>query len=249
VARGIDKLGIKKVIDEIRKKPLSWADLKASTVLPESTLNRYLSYLEFWDLAKKNDEGYWDWYERVRTYKTEHDYNVALEHSKKLLSTLQGFFGVFMINPDWAQRRDTQSSKMRDELYLSEMLREHLRTGYPLLFAEVVNFDKLVELRNSIAVELSTHGSKIEKGKVVEYVTNFRRLKAYAIPKKYRKEVEKIVASILPKRLGFIEQTDKNYNESLIKFSNELRRLVFKVDQGEPLMGICDLCPKSKVLS
>lgn len=249
MARGIDKHGIKKLIDEIRKKPLSWTDLQASTNLPESTLNRYLGYLEYWDLAKKNEDGYWDWYERVRTYKTEHDYDVALEHSKKLLSALEGVFGVFMINPDWIQKPAKRSSKMRDELFLSEMVREHLRTGYPLLFSEVVNFDKLAELENSIAVELSIDGSKIEKSKVVAYVANFRRLKSYAIPKKVREEVENIVVSTSPKRLGFIEKTHQNFDESLIKVSNGLRRLVFRVDHGEPLLGICDLCPKSKVLS
>jgi hypothetical protein len=249
VARGIDRYGIKKIIDELEKKPLSWADLKASTKLSDSTLSRYLSYLELWGLAKKNEEGHWDWYERVRTYETEHDYEVALEHSKKLLSTLDGDFGIITINPDWVHQRNTLSSNMRDKLCLSEMVREHLRTGYPLLFSEVVNLDKLVELRSSIAVELSTPESKIEKGNVIEYVANFRRFKAYIIPKKYRKEVEKIVANILPKRLDLIEQTEKRYGESLIKVFNELHRLEFKVDHGEPLMGICDLCPKSKVLS
>jgi hypothetical protein len=59
--------------------------------------------------------------------------------------------------------------------------------------------------------------------------------------------VEKLVNTIGPERLGFIEETEKNYTESLFKTSNELRRLVFTVEHGEPLQGLCQLCPKIKI--
>jgi hypothetical protein len=249
LARGIDKFGIKKIIDELRKEPLNWVDLKALVNLPESTLNRYLGYLEFWGLAKKNNAGCWDWHERVRTYETEHDYSLAIKHSERLMNTLKEHFGASMINPEWFQEQAIRYPKARGELILIRMVREHLKTGYPSLFAEVVNFDKLVKLNKTLALELQTQGSKIDAAKRVEYVANFRSLKEYAIPKKYRKEVEKIIASIEPERLDFIEQTRKNYIETLLKIDNELRRLIFTVENGEPLLGICDLCPRSKVLN
>ena len=249
MARGIDEQGIKKIIDAVKEKPLSWTDLKAITKLPDSTLNRYLVYLETWKLIKKDTAGYWNWYERVRTYETEHDYKTALEHSKKLTKTLEGFFGVSMIHPEWFQKQVVLSSKACDALYLSDMLREHLRTGYPLLFAKVMDFKTLIELRNKIGKELTFEGTKMEREKVVKYVANFQRLKTYVIPKKYRSEVEKIVAGVEPERLSFIEQTDSNYDESLIQISSELRQLMFKVEHGEPLQGVCDLCPRSKVSS
>ena len=83
---------------------------------------------------------------------------------------------------------------------------------------------------------------------LIEYIARFRRLKEYAVPKKYRKQVEKMVANIEPERLNLIEQTGKSYTESLLKIEDALRRLTFQVEHGEPLLGTCDLCPKSKVL-
>jgi hypothetical protein len=247
VARGINEIAMKKIVDEIRKKPASWTDLKEKTKLPEKSVTRYLKTLEFWELAKKNDAGYWDWYERVRNYETEHDYNIALKHSKKLLDILAGFFGVSMIHPEWFQKREVQSLKTLDDLYFSDRVREHLKTGYLSLYEEVVDFDKLIELRNEIRKELAMHESKIEKEKMLEYVAHFRSLKRYVIPKKHWKEVDRLVCQIGPERQAFVEETQKNYNESLVKISNELRRLIFMVEHGEPLLGSCELCPKLKV--
>ena len=248
VARGIDKFGIKKIIDELRKKPLNWVDLKAIVNLPESTLNRYLDYLEFWGIAKKNDAGLWDWHERVRTFETEHDYTMALAHSNKLLSNIRNHFGASLIAPELFEKQVIRYPEARDKLYLIDMMREHLRTGYPPLFAEVASFDKLVELKNTLELELPNHGSKMERAMLIEYIARFRRLKEYTVPKKYRKQVEKMVANIEPERLDLIEQTGKSYTESLLKIEDALRRLTFQVEHGEPLLGTCDLCPKSKVL-
>jgi hypothetical protein len=247
MARGVSEEAIKKIIDEIRKKPASWSDLKEKTKLPEKSLTRYLKSLEFWGLAKKNDAGYWDWHERVRIYETEHDYNIAVNHSKKLLDTMTGFFGVSTIHAAWFQNREAQSPKTQDQLFLSATVREHLKTGYPSLYAEVVDFDKIIDLRNAIKEELATHESKIEKEKMFEYVAHFRLLKRYLIPKKHWKEVDKLVNRIGLERQAAIEQTQKNYNESLVRISNELRLLTFRVEHGEPLLGSCTLCPKSKV--
>ena len=227
---------------------MNWTDLKDLVDLPESTLNRYLGYLEFWGLAKKNNEGCWDWHERVRIYKTEHDYNIALEHSTKLMKTVENYFGASMINPEWFQKQAIQSLEARDQLYLTSMIREHLRTGYPPLFDEVITFDQSHELRKTIATELSSKMPKIDGAKKVDYVANFRVLKAYVIPKKYRREVEKTVAIIGPERTDFIEQTMKKYTRSLLKIDSELRRLRYEVEHGEPLKGTCALCPKSRVL-
>jgi hypothetical protein len=247
LARGIDEQEIKKIIDAIRVKPSSWTDLKDLTNLSDSSLNRYLRYLETWKLIKKDIAGNWCWYENFRTYETEHYYKIALEHSKKLMKTLGGFFGVSMIYPEAFKKQVKQSAKTRDGLFLSAMIREHLRTGSPSLFAKILEFNNIVALRNKIADELTPQKVKIEKYKIVEYVVNFQRLRTYPIPRKYRGVIEKIIASIEPKRMNFIKQVHDNFNESFIQISNELNLLSFKVEHGEPLEGVCDLCPKSKV--
>jgi predicted transcriptional regulator len=104
-------------------------------------------------------------------------------------------------------------------------------------------------MRNVFASELSNLALKKDGDKVVEYVASYQKLKAYVIPMKLRKEVERIVANIGSERLSYIEETMENYDRKIQKISNELRRLMFKVDHGEPLLGTCDLCPKSTVSS
>ena len=212
-------------------------------------MTRYLKCLEFWGLAKKNDAGNWDWFEKVPIYKTEHDYRTALNHSRKLLDTLAGFLSVDMRKPELFQKRQSLPLKTQDNLFLNDRVREHLKTGYPSLYAEIVDFDRLIELRNEIKEDLKTNESKIEKDRMLEYVASFRKLKRYAIPKKHWKDVEKLVNRIGPERQSFIERTEENYIKSFIKINNEMRHLAFKVNHGEPLLGSCGLCPKSKVVS
>jgi hypothetical protein len=249
MARGIDEIGIKKLIDEIKGRSAAWTDLKESTKLSEKSLTRYLKYLEFWGLAKKNDVGNWDWFERVPTYKTEHDYQTALNHSKKLRDILAGFFSVAMLKPELFQKRESLPLKTRDSLFLTDRVREHLKTGYPSLYAEVVDFDKLIELRNEIKEELKLKESTIEKDRLFEYVASFHKLKRYAIPKKHWKDVEKLVNKIGPERQALIERTDQNCAKDFVKISKEVWELAFKIEHGEPLLGSCGLCPKSKVAS
>jgi hypothetical protein len=246
MVRELIKEKIKQLITILKKEPANWSDLKRATGLPDKTLGRYLDYVEYWGLAKKNDLG-WRWFENFRTCETEHDYQLAMNHSRKLLDTLAGFFQVSINKPEWYKDRGTLPGKMKEKLLLCDMAREHLKTGYPKLYAEIVAFEKLIEQRNELAESFGVYKPKIDQDKLIEYIGNFTLLKQYIIPKEHRKEVEQLVTIIGPERLALIERTDKNYTESLIKISNELRRLVLMVEHGEPLEGNCQFCPKIKI--
>ena len=246
MARELIKEKIKQVIDMLKIEPANWSDLKNVTDLPDKTLDRYLDYLEYWGFAKKSDAG-WQWFENVRTFETDHDYELALNHSQKLLDTLGGFFPLSISDSEMFNNRNALPAKINDELLLCDMAREHLRTGYPKLWSEIVAFEELIEQNRELAKSLEVHNMKIEKTKIVTYVANFTLLKQYLIPKNQRKEVEKLVNIIGAERLKIIEKANENYTESLVKTSNELRRLVFTVEHGEPLHGICQLCPTTKI--
>lgn len=246
MARELIKEKIKQIITTLKKEPASWSDLKKVTNLPDKTLDRYLDCLEYWGLARKSDAD-WHWFENVRTYETEYDYQLALNHSLKLIDTLGGFFPLSIGHSEWFKNKKTLPVKTNDDLLLCDMAREHLKTGYPKKYAEIVSFEELIEQRRILAESLGAYNSKMEKEKLIEFVANFTILKSFVIPKEHRKEVEKMVNVIGPERLALIEKTHKDYTESLIKTSDELRHLIFTVEHGEPLLGICELCPKSKI--
>ena len=242
--RDLIKEKIKQIITSLKEKPETWSDLKKVTSLPDKTLDRYLDYMEYWGLAQKSDAG-WQWFENVRTYETEHDYELAINHSKKLLDTIAGL-PVSIDHPELFRNRRTLPMKTRDALVLSDMAREHLKTGYPQIYAETVALEKLTDQRREMAESLKVYDPKIDKEKLPEYIINFN-IKKYAIPKKHWKEVEKLVNTVGPERVAFIKETEKNYTENLIKNTNELRTLIFTVEHGEPLHGLCQLCPKIKI--
>jgi hypothetical protein len=246
MARELIKEKIKQIITTLKKKSTSWSDLKKVTGLPDKTLDRYLDYIEYWGLAGKSDAG-WQWFENIRTYETEHDYDLAMNHSRKLLDTLRGFFPLSISDSEMFNNRRTLPVKINDELILCDMAREHLKTGYPKIFNEIVVFEELIEQRSELEKSLEAHNMKIDKDKIVTYVANFNLLKQYIIPKNQRKEVGKLVNIIGSESLTLIEKAQKNYTEGLIKTSNELRQLVFTVEHGEPLNGNCQLCPKTKI--
>src|SRR5208337_3169046 len=87
----IKKLSIKEtmkpVIEALKDGKKSWSDLKELKVqkreIPDKTLARLLENLEYWNLAKK-EENYWVWYENVRVFSSKDDYDLAIEHSRIL---------------------------------------------------------------------------------------------------------------------------------------------------------------------
>ncbi len=245
MARELAKEKLKQIIDALKEEDAAWSDLKKISGLPDKTLDRYLDYLEYWELARKNEQRSWQWFERFRVYETEHDYKLAIEHSKKLLKTLEGFFGLSVIKSDWFQRRKQLPVKTQEELDLCDMVRAHLETGYPQLHSEIVDIEKQMSLRREISKELEVYKPKIEEKHLLEYIANYSLLK-YAIPKKHWKEIERLVNCITPEKQNLIERTNTNYQESIVNFSNDLRHLVYTVEHGEPLKGVCKLCPNAK---
>ena len=247
LARELAKEKIKQIIDALKEKNMAWSDLKRLSGMPDKTLDRYLNYLQYWGLAKKNREGSWEWFERARVYETVHDYQLAIEHSKKLLKTMEGFFSVTVINADWFQKRERLPVKTQWELEACDFVRAHLKTGYPQLHAEIANIEEQIHLTQKIILEMKAYKPKIDDEHLLEYIARFPNLKKYAIPKEHWKEVERLVNCITPEKQSLIQRIDANYSKSIVDFSNELRRLMYTVEHGEPLKGSCELCPKASV--
>jgi hypothetical protein len=249
LARELAKEKIKQLIDALREKPATWSDLKEIAGLPDKSLDRYLEYLKYWGLARKIKSGYWDWFERIRLDETEHGYNLAINHSKKLLDVLVSVFPLSVVHPDWFKKQETVLDQpQRDLKDLSDMVEQHLKTGYPQIYAEIVAFKNLVAQETEMAESLQAYRPKIAGDQLVEYLGTLRLIPAkYAIPKKYRKEVERIANSITQEQLVSLEKISEKHQEGVIKISKELRGLQLKVEHGDPLQGMCEFCPKARI--
>lgn len=248
MARELAKEKIKEIIDIIKEKPVTWIDLKENTNLPDKTLSRYLDYVNYWGLAKKSESGYWEWFERIRTYETEKDYNLAIRHSKKISEALNGILPASLNNPalfkNWWIEPESN-----DQLILRERAREHLKTGYPRIYTEIVEFEELLNqeiqyAQNELFIVSDSRKLTIES--LLQYTGKFRSCK-FAVPKEYWKEIELIVKKITPTQLEFLEETEKKRWDRLLKIAGELRQIMLQVEHGEPLLGSCSLCPTIKV--
>lgn len=95
--------------------------LKHDEKIPEALrkrVERNINQLRKWGLVQKDDERRWCWYTHVRTFESEAEYRIALNHSKQLLETLE---------------RLTETNPPRTSIVSNLLVytTKHLETGYP----------------------------------------------------------------------------------------------------------------------
>ncbi len=82
------------------------------------------------------------WYERSRVFKSKHDYDLAIKHSRKLVPALQNMLEIALID--------------RHPFYF--LAKEHL-TSYPEIYRKLEKFEELFNKR--VRELLHKHGDKI----------------------------------------------------------------------------------------
>jgi hypothetical protein len=233
---------MKVVIETLRKGKKTWTELKKLGV-PEKTLDRILKdYLEYWGLAKK--EGYyWVWYEYSREI-SPHDYQLAIEHSKKLIPALKNMLNVAVIE--------------RHELHSAA--KEHLKS-YPEIYGKLGKFEKAFNDR--VRELLEKHGDKIRTpdkffildpvtmkkkgflGKLGISETKFRR-RDVPFMIAWKGELNESEIRDVKELRDLLENT-KAFNERFEiyrEFAGDISLLILKIEMGEPLEGKCFLCPR-----
>lgn len=162
------RVRMKKVIDALREGKKTWSQLENLGV-PEKTLHRILKdHLEYWELALKEGE-YWTWYEHSRVFNSRQELDLFADHSRKLLPALYNMLkapaeDIFI---DIRPPRPEQMAKDVDKQTMEQFIREtknkeyteqHLRRGYPRIFAQLQRLrelgDKLQEVQQNKANEL-----------------------------------------------------------------------------------------------
>ena len=249
---------MKPVVAALRDGKKPWSELSKvkakNKTIPEKTLDRRLKDLEYLGLAKKEGD-YWVWYEHLRIFNSQFDYDLAIKHSRELIPAIRSMLSI----------KETE----RTELYFAA--KEHLRS-YPETCAKLEKFEKFFDGR--VRELLRKHGSKIRtpdtfmlldpvkvKGKGLLgglfSTTEFKRRKVpYMLDFGDHPEIKDINElkkteeyKELMELREFLDDT-KKFNERFEVYgelARDLAVLSLRIEMGEPLEGKCSLCPNIKI--
>lgn len=256
---------MKPVVDALRDGKKSWSDLKQLKVqkrdIPEKTLDRILDYLQYWQLVKK--EGvYWVWYEHSRIFNSTDEFNLYLDHSRKLIPALKSIIGI---TPE-------------EEHPLESYADEHLRS-YPEVYQKLTKFRDLQQkqvgklfgmIKGRIKTPDKMWTMHFEKRKTESFIGRIfgesvlvkEDVPYYLGPFTLKElgEIQKLLGHPTriyesgkgdkkeymihgPIRVAMLDEMFELYRE----IAGDISLLILKVDNGEPLEGICSLCPKVKI--
>ena len=256
MGKGLSKKeNMKKVIDSLREGKKTWSELKKLEI-PDKTLERILKEnLEYFGLVKK-EKGYWVWYEYSRVFNSKEEYELAIEHSRKLIPVLKSLSKV--------------NIETRNEP-LKSLVKQHLRS-YPEISEKLEKFEKVFNKR--VRYLLEKHGSKIRGpesfmildpikvkgksplGKIFSKTEFKKRDIPFAIQMDSSEmkfeELEKTEEYKEVKELrDFLEDNTAIYNRLKIfkDLAGDLDLLALQIEWNEPLEGRCKRCPNIKFSS
>ena len=252
MGKGLSKKeNMKKVIDSLREGKKTWSDLKKLEI-PDKTLERILKEnLEYFGLAKK-EEGYWVWYEYSMTFNSKAEYDLEIEHSRKLIPALKSLSEI--------------NVEARNSLH--DLAKEHLRF-YPKIFVKLEKFEEVFNKR--VRYLLENHEKKIvgpesmmildpikvkgkgPLGKLFSKTKFKKRDSSFTIQMDSSEmkfeELEKTEEYKEVKELrDFLEGNTKFHDrfELFKELTGDLELLSLKIDWGQPLEGKCKHCPNIK---
>lgn len=208
----------KKIIDSLRRGPKRHKDLIIESGLPQTTVDRILREFEIYGLFEKRVDGRWAWFEHVRHYKTAKELEMFADHSKQLISALEALLAE---EEDLWLPQEWKHAENIEQAIMEKHTRfaeEHLRTGYPEMF------DKLTKLRVSI-LRFKDAGVSFHDWR--------------------EKDPEQVLQSENPSQERKLEL--KDFFALYQELSGDIRTLILRIKAGEPLNGMCSLCPKVKV--
>jgi hypothetical protein len=235
------------IVERIRLEgPQTCADIKGiftdKSAFSQSTLQNYLEELVALHLLTLKD-GRYELTEHCQSFSSEKEYSLAIMHSKKLLRTLTNVLPVFYLHPEWYESKSALPLKTQEQLSLIRMCNQHFRTGYTDIYDRVAKLLNFIGQRNQLTEKLKCFDPKVEDDHLVEYLADFE-IKEYAVPKKFRREVERLVSLLTPEEFITLKEIQAGYVNTLIEVSKLLSELTIKVEHGQPLLGKCELCPK-----
>lgn len=254
MARELSAENIKKVIDVVRKKRLPSPELEKETGISERTLRRILrDYLSYWKLVAQDKDGNWAWYETTRAYATKIDLEIALEHSLKLIPGLDSLSASFAVT--WYEGKP-KGLKEQDVFALKDAAENHIRTGYPLLSAQITQLNSLKAQRKNLYEIATDQPAPDGWSSLLDNLYSFHQFSSDPslkskpkLPKTNLNKVKKLLKKIHVDDLALIIKLEKEYKIIDEQTARDIQDLKLKITHGEPLEGKCVLCTAINVSS
>jgi len=234
------------VTDALREGRKTWTELK-NLGIPEKTLDRILNVYLGKELGLVTKSGeYWVWYDQIRTFQSKANYDLAIDHSRKLIPAFKTMV----------------SMEGKDPTLLFAAV-EHLKS-YPDIYQKHIEFTSLFNER--VKELLKKYGSMIKLpgrdfllldpvttkrkgflGKLGVTETGFRTNNPdYMIKWASKEPPPPAEMKEIDELRNLIDDT-KVFNEKLEVYrqlAGDILLLIFKVEVGgTPLEGRCSLCP------
>jgi len=220
---------MKYIIEALREGKKTWSDLKQIKIktngseknVPERTLDRILKEnLEFWGLAKKEDD-FWVWYQYSKKL-TKHNYDLAMNHSRILLTG----FHMSVYNTDkYSQEKEYVAMK------------EHLK-GHSEIYQELTKYEKDFTKMNTKV--------KQNEGVLKKFFPNLP-LDPFTIHE-HRNDFKPTTLEEEKLKDELEKEFDKFYWAIYTPLKSDLNSLDIDLTHGKPLEGKCSLCRNVEII-
>lgn len=118
--------------------------------IPQRSVTHILKqYLEYWGLVKKEEGkfGRWYWYEEIREYRSKAHFEVFMDHTRELATALtvllQYDYTLPPQEPGYTLEGIREIIDKQDFRYRLPFAEEHLRTGYPEIYGQMLELRRL----------------------------------------------------------------------------------------------------------
>jgi hypothetical protein len=144
------RVRMKPVIEALKEGDKTFSELLRLDV-PEKTLARILKdHLEYWGLAYKEGRK-WIWYDKKRIFQSRHDYDVAVEHSKNLITSIKK--NDLLLALDLLVYSDQRPRNFTEQSFF-----KHMKTGYPGTYSLMQSYRQIM---NKMGFSEESHFPKL----------------------------------------------------------------------------------------
>jgi len=242
LGRGLDARNIKKVIDALMQSPKSYSQLLLLGI-PERSLSRILKeYLSPWGLALKGEKGKWHWFEFIRKFENKNDYELALNHSKRLvLSSPTDNLRYDAMEPFLAIDTLLYLEKLEGIKNIDDVsFLRHLKTGYSDTYQLIIDCRELLDEFNYFRKRDINYGGLPLSHLRHDFDTLDEQIQFLA---SYGEDF----IMIPPYYSNYDKDKIERFFGLRARLLGEIYSIVNGVKHNIPLKGLCDYCPKIKI--
>lgn len=234
---------MKKLLDAIREEARQVSDLSSiADNVTRRTIYNHLERLSALGLVV-NEKGWWYAAEARRKFRTKNDYEVALNHSKFIMSGSEWRQGVAQYST-YALLQEfsiglSQGLKIHDRGCGIEFF-AHVQTGYPYLYKKFKEGFNFLKERGQFIKQIHKELFGIDHSELDDISINdtlgLQDPFSDHIPTEVHNEV---ATKMREKQDNLTERLDN----ALREMGGEIAVIFRQIEHGIPLKGYCDFCP------